>query len=92
MPQCLASIKSSVFNFLIARGRGVGGCIKTYGLSHTVQQTLAVPLPHPECLDGAHGAEGHLGEDTASALWPRDFHQEVVAAPKMGAGGSEGLA
>lgn len=50
-----------------------------------------LPFPTHEVSGWGPWAEGHLGEDTASALWPRDFHQEVVAAPKMGGGGSEGL-
>lgn len=59
---------------------------KNYGLSHTVQQTPSYsPSPPMSVWMGPMG-RGSPGEDTASALWPRDFHQEVVAAPKMGAG------
>lgn len=94
MPQCLASIKTQCFQFSYStgpRGRGIQRrikCIKTYGLSHSVQQTLVAPFPTHEVSGWGPWAEGHLGGDTASALWPRDFHQEVVVAPKMGGGGA----
>ena len=53
MPQCLASIRTLCFRSSFStglRGRGIQRWIKrvkTYGLSHTVQQTLVAPLPHP---------------------------------------------